>query len=54
MFKYMMNKQTHKWIDVLDDITVAYNAALYRSLGMAPIEVTPENESEVRYSQSGF
>jgi transposase InsO family protein len=51
MFRYMMNKQTHRWINVLDDITAAYNAAKHRSLGMAPIEVTPENESETRYRQ---
>ena len=44
----MTHKHTHRWIDVLDDIVLSYNRSFHRSIGMAPIDVTPQNEDEIR------
>ena len=50
-FKYMLHNQTHRWIDVMKDITTTYNNTVHRSLGMKPTDVNGRNESEVRYKQ---
>ena len=48
MFRYFTNKQTLRYVDVLQDIMKSYNASYHRSIGMAPNEVDRTNEKLVR------
>ena len=48
LFKYMTHMNTHRYIDVLQDAVKSYNASFHRSIGMAPNEVSHENEDRVR------
>jgi hypothetical protein len=34
--KYMDFKQTHRWIDILEDVTDAYNSSFHRTIQMTP------------------
>lgn len=47
IFKYFTKKQTHKYIDVLQDIVYSYNRTFHRSIQMTPLEVNKDNEDEV-------
>ena len=47
MWKYFDSKETHKWLDVVDDILKNYNNTKHRSIGMKPIDVNEENKHEV-------
>lgn len=47
IFRYLSRHQTHRWIDVLDDITQSYNAAYHRSIKMAPRAVTKKDEARL-------
>ena len=49
--KYMMYHQTHVWIDILSDVTNSYNNAKHRMLGVAPMQVTSDNQDESRLRQ---
>lgn len=51
IFRYMMSKQTHKYVDVLQDLVKAYNNTKHSSLGRPPSQVNEENEGEVRLDQ---
>jgi L-rhamnose mutarotase len=46
LFRYMTRSHTKRWIDVIDVIVNSYNRSHHRSIGAAPIDVTPENEDE--------
>lgn len=47
-----MQKQTFRYIDVLQDIVKSYNNTPRESLGGAtPTSVTNRNENEIRYIQ---
>lgn len=48
MWKYFTYKNTHRYIDVLEDLLCSYNNTYHRSIGMTPSEVTLENENVVR------
>jgi hypothetical protein len=47
LYRFMTRHRTNRWIDVLSDIVDSYNRSRHRSIGMAPIDVVPENEDEV-------
>ena len=47
----MMYKQTHKYVDVLQDLVKAYNKTKPSSLGIPPSKVNKNNENEVRLDQ---
>ena len=47
MYRYFTAKHTRRFIDVLQDFVHAYNTR-HGSIGMAPIDVTPDNEDEMR------
>ena len=40
IYKFFTHKQTHHYIDILQDVTGAYNNSVHRSIGMAPAKVT--------------
>jgi len=48
MYRYFTAKSTHKYVDVLRDLIYAYNHSRRRSIGMAPVDVTPDNEDAIR------
>jgi len=46
--RYFTEKDTYKWIDIIDDLIFSLNHTDSRSLGMAPAEVTQENSNLIR------
>ena len=42
--RYMRSKQTHRWVDELDNITSAYNNTVHRSIKQTPASVTKADE----------
>lgn len=47
IFRYFSKHQTHRWIDILDDITQSYNATYHRSIKMPPKAVTKKDEARL-------
>ena len=48
MYRYFTHANMRRYVDVLDDILHSYNNMYHMSIGMAPAEVGPHNEEEVR------
>ena len=48
MYRYFTAKRTRRYVDVLSDLVYSYNNTNHRSIGMAPSEVTTDNEDVVR------
>ena len=48
LWKYFTMSLKEKWTDVLQDIVSSYNNSVHRSIGIRPIDVTPENASDLR------
>jgi len=48
MYRYFTAKHTRRYTDILQDLVYAYNHTHHRSIGMAPTDVTPDNEDVVR------
>jgi len=48
MYRYFTHANTRRYVDVLDDLVHTYNNTYHRSIGMAPVEVGPHNENDVR------
>jgi len=48
MFRYFSAHQTRRYLNVLDDLIESYNNTYHRSIGMAPSQVSAENEQTVR------
>lgn len=44
---YMTRKQTHRWIDVLAEITESYNKTYHRSIKRAPVSVKRKDSAEL-------
>ena len=51
LYRYLINKNTLRYIDILQDMANSYNRTKHTSLGRSPAEVNEENESEVRLEQ---
>jgi hypothetical protein len=47
LFRYLSRHQTHRWIDVLDEITQSYNGRYHRSIKMPPRVVTKKDEARL-------
>ena len=47
-YRYFTAKRIWRYIDVLTNIIQSYNDTHHRSIGMAPMEVTADNEDVVR------
>ena len=47
MHRYFTARGTRRYIDVLDSLLRSYNHSVHRSIGMRPVDVTPENSSQV-------
>ena len=48
MYRYFTARHTRRYVDVLPDLMHSYNRTYHRSIGMTPIDVTPDNEDVVR------
>ena len=48
MFRYFTHENTRRYVDVLPDLIHSYNNTHHRSIGMAPVEVSVDNEDVVR------
>jgi len=48
MYRYFTAKHTRRYVDVLQDLVESYSHTYYSSIGMAPEDVTPDNEDVVR------
>lgn len=48
VYRYLTHSNSKRYIDHLDELVHGYNRAKHRSIGMAPIEVTPETEDIAR------
>ena len=53
LFRYMTFKSSHRYIDKLDEITLAYNSRYHRVLGMRPIDVNANNQKDLFYRMYG-
>ena len=47
MYRYFTAHNTLRYVDVLQPLIHTYNHAYYRSIGMAPHQVTPKTVPEV-------
>jgi hypothetical protein len=47
LYKYFYEKQTFKYIDILDDIIWSYNHTKHSSIGIAPAEVNSGNINDI-------
>jgi len=48
MFRYFTFRNTHRYVNVLQQLVDSYNATIHRSIGMSPDEVNAGNEQLVR------
>ena len=44
LFKYMYHNQTHRYLDVINDIVNSYNNTTHASINMKPKDVNKQNE----------
>ena len=51
LYRYLISRNTLRYIDVLQDLVKSYNNTKHSSLGRTPASVNKGNESEVRYDQ---
>ena len=47
LFRYMEYNNTHEWVNILEKITLGYNRTHHRVIGMAPINVTRDQEGAI-------
>ena len=47
LFKFMYDRQTFRYVDVLQDIAISYNNTIHSSIKMAPANVTKNNDLEL-------
>lgn len=45
--RLMTHQNTFQWVSALDDVTKSYNSSIHRSLGMAPKDVTKEDNRDL-------
>ena len=53
MFRYFTDRNTLRYVDVLEDLTHSYNNTLHSSIGFRPAEVGKEKENLVRSKMCG-
>lgn len=52
--RYFSRHQTHRWVDILSDITSSYNHTYHRTIKRTPASVNVENQTDVRQIQYGM
>jgi hypothetical protein len=53
VWRYMYENNTKQYVDVLEDLVIAYNNTYHEAIKMAPIDVREENEGEVLHNLYG-
>lgn len=53
IFRYLHEKHTKRYVDVLEDLVKSYNSTYHQSIKMSPMEVTTQNEGQVLGSLYG-
>ena len=53
MFKYFTSKGNRKFLDILDDLVLAYNNSIHRTKKMKSVDVNGENSNRVFHSIYG-
>ena len=51
LYRYLIGRNTLRYIDVLQDLVHSYNHTKHSSLGRPPASVNSTNESEIRFDQ---
>ncbi|WP_218669256.1 hypothetical protein, partial [Solemya velum gill symbiont] len=51
LLRYVMKKQSYRYVDVLQDVVKSYNDTMHRSLRDTPNSIKKKNESESRFRQ---
>jgi len=51
MSRFMIQENTHVWVNVLSKLTANYNATFHSSIGMSPGQVSVDNEDQVWANQ---
>ena len=54
IWRYFINKQSDRYVDVLQDFVRPYNNTFHRTIGMTPSEVNATNQGEVWQRLYGF
>lgn len=49
IYRYLTHHHTNRWVDALQPVVDSYNRTVHRSIGMSPIDVTPEKEDEIAH-----
>ena len=49
--RYMTEKNTHRYVNILSDVVAGYNASRHRTIGMSPNEVKSENAIAAVYAR---
>ena len=52
-FKHMTQHQTFRYVDIIQEVTHAYNHRYHRSIKMAPVDVTEGNQRQVWHNIYG-
>nr|XP_022320169.1 uncharacterized protein LOC111122635 [Crassostrea virginica] len=47
LYRYITYKQSHRYVDKLQDFVKNYNATYHRTIGMAPVKVTKADETNL-------
>ena len=47
MYRVFTHRGSHRWIDIIQSLVDSYNASFHRTIGMAPKDVTKENETKL-------
>src|SRR5271154_1039725 len=51
MWRYFTYMGSYRWLRILPDLMTAYNSAVHRSIGIAPVDVNDDNEHEIWLNQ---
>ena len=47
LYRWFTKSKSHRWLDVLDDLTDSYNNTYHRSIKMKPVDVSRKNSEDV-------
>ena len=47
LHRWFTKSKSHRWIDILDNLTESYNNSYHRSIRMKPIDVNQTNSEDV-------
>jgi hypothetical protein len=54
MWRYFSQNQTHKYIDILQDLINSYNNTYHRSIKTSPASVNKKNENKIWSTLYGY